>query len=709
MLFASNWGGDSPTLSPNTLRSLDKHNIAARSGTTASNNQTGFSSMGSLVSGLRGTGKAWQGPQDLRHQYNNISTFDPCLTLTNLFFVFKFNTNATSQDIGFIGGTGNVLTLKTDSLNRLVARVAAVDYTATTQTIAAGAVYEVEILVKLGAAGTGAFEVRLGGYTVAGLSQIGVTVDGGQSINGCLHISNVAWSENAGGGGTNLVVGEPIWRGGTESFSTAHFMGGAAQGNIPHASDLLVAGGGFYDTWAKWAGDFGGAPDATYANKWEQLKESSFDSFAHYLQIAPGTTAKQSWTYAPFTEGVHPRIVSLFQHIICAGNGNIEIGFQFLRLAGTDYVDPTLVDIIPTGPGSEQWGWVAFSGSGWGGNSMSYSENPLTLEEWQADELGGIEGGLWISKYDGTAHAAEKYVTQAVLTVVWVEVLVEDAPEPPDLDALADCETCDPKTDAVFADSSETYDGRNTTTTQLQLTGGPPWTAGSTLTLLASAPTFVSGDVGNSFQVYLVDADGNITDSVIVDVLAFTADTLVSVEPRTDVPLALQDVPTAFWTKMVDNLSGLDHLEGETVVIVADGLRLPDDVVTGGALSLPADANGFDTYGIVHVGLPLEFNMRTLAIDQPGGGNSLADLRKLVTQVVVHVQCSKTFEAGGDESHLTEFKVNPLSAPLVFSTDKVKVSIGNRWNKNGQVHIRHSQPTPLSVLAITPVVEVGDR
>jgi len=58
------------------------------------------------------------------------------------------------------------------------------------------------------------------------------------------------------------------------------------------------------------------------------------------------------------------------------------------------------------------------------------------------------------------------------------------------------------------------------------------------------------------------------------------------------------------------SFSGLSHLEGETVSILADGLVLDDEVVSGGSVNLST------TYSVVHIGLGYNQDIETVSVDE---------------------------------------------------------------------------------------------
>lgn len=257
-----------------------------------------------------------------------------------------------------------------------------------------------------------------------------------------------------------------------------------------------------------------------------------------------------------------------------------------------------------------------------------------------------------------------------------------------------------------FMDCYAEYDGVNATATTMTLSGSG-WTYTDPLTLTASASEFVAGDVGN--QYWLTGSDGTV---IRCTVTAYTSATQVTVLPHTTVPASMQAVATATWTKAVDELSGLDHLEGEDVAVFADGFVVasPNNsayttvTVTSGAITLDKP------YGVIRVGLPYLCDLETLDIDTVQG-ETLVDKKKLVGQVWVYTEKTRGLWAGSEEptanatDGLNELKKRSSEGyddPVTLSTGVEEILIRPEWNSNGRVFLRQVDPLPISILAVAP-------
>lgn len=149
--------------------------------------------------------------------------------------------------------------------------------------------------------------------------------------------------------------------------------------------------------------------------------------------------------------------------------------------------------------------------------------------------------------------------------------------------------------------------------------------------------------------------------------------------------------------------SGLSHLEGKTVSILADGSVHPQRVVTGGSVTLEQAAS------TVHIGLPYQSDAKTLplAFETMAYGQGR---EKNVNCVWLRVFRSSGIFAGPDENNLTEAKqrtTEPYGSPPSLKTEEIRLVISPSWRDSGQVFIRQSDPLPLTIVSMTLEVAIG--
>jgi hypothetical protein len=150
-------------------------------------------------------------------------------------------------------------------------------------------------------------------------------------------------------------------------------------------------------------------------------------------------------------------------------------------------------------------------------------------------------------------------------------------------------------------------------------------------------------------------------------------------------------------------ISGLTHLNGETVTILADGSVSASQTVSGGAITLPHSAS------VVHVGLGYTAELQTLDLDVTTLRQS-ANAKRRVTEVLVKVERSRGMWAGPDADHMTEVKqrdFEPYGDPIALFTGDFKLSIPPSWGRSGSIVLQQRDPLPLTVLAVIPEVDIG--
>lgn len=167
------------------------------------------------------------------------------------------------------------------------------------------------------------------------------------------------------------------------------------------------------------------------------------------------------------------------------------------------------------------------------------------------------------------------------------------------------------------------------------------------------------------------------------------------------------------------HINGLDHLEGKTVVALADGAvartgpAAADLVVTGGAIDL--DPGAFpDGASVVHVGLPYVSELETLDLG-PGAGKTRV---KSIGEVAVEFEDT----AGGwvgqklptdpakPTKGLEELRMREVSdgfGPPGLKSGVWKIPTPAEWNVGGRVVVKQIDPLPMTILAVTRMVDYG--
>lgn len=149
-------------------------------------------------------------------------------------------------------------------------------------------------------------------------------------------------------------------------------------------------------------------------------------------------------------------------------------------------------------------------------------------------------------------------------------------------------------------------------------------------------------------------------------------------------------------------ISGLDHLEGKTVSILADGNVHVQRVVQGGEITLNQAASK------VHIGLPIEADIETLNLEV--GDQMTQGRRKSISSLTIRVEKTRGGFLGPDAGNLIEYKQRDFEGygdPIDMHTGDLRVTLPDMWGDQGGVFIRQSDPLPMTILAVIPEVTIG--
>lgn len=148
-------------------------------------------------------------------------------------------------------------------------------------------------------------------------------------------------------------------------------------------------------------------------------------------------------------------------------------------------------------------------------------------------------------------------------------------------------------------------------------------------------------------------------------------------------------------------ITGLSHLEGKVVSILADGSVHPQKTVINGAVTLDYSAS------LVHIGLPFETKIQTLPLiinaDGYGKGRN-----KKVNKVIFDLYRSRSIYAGSSFDNLNQFIPRSIeaygSAPNEVQGE-IEIVINATWTKTGQICISQKDPLPINIMSMTLEVD----
>ena len=166
------------------------------------------------------------------------------------------------------------------------------------------------------------------------------------------------------------------------------------------------------------------------------------------------------------------------------------------------------------------------------------------------------------------------------------------------------------------------------------------------------------------------------------------------------------DSALAYSGTAVTTLSGLDHLEGQTVHILADGATHPTKVVSSGSVNLDRSSTN------VKIGLGYNSILQTMRLDAGSQNGTSQGKTKRIYEITVRLYESVGVEVGPNLSDMeripfrTSADVMDQGIPT-FTGDKAVEFRGN-YDTDGFIFVRQTQPLPLTVLSLYPELQTND-
>jgi hypothetical protein len=154
---------------------------------------------------------------------------------------------------------------------------------------------------------------------------------------------------------------------------------------------------------------------------------------------------------------------------------------------------------------------------------------------------------------------------------------------------------------------------------------------------------------------------------------------------------------------------GLEHLEGETVSILADGAVRPQAVVSAGKITIATGAVK------IHAGLPFTAMLQTMRVEAGAQAGTAQGKQVRAHKAVVRVFRTMGMDAGPSLTEMDTISFRDPSDPMgasppLYTGDKAVVfpSTYGKTDRELYVCVQSADPLPLTVLAIMPVVNSTD-
>lgn len=153
-------------------------------------------------------------------------------------------------------------------------------------------------------------------------------------------------------------------------------------------------------------------------------------------------------------------------------------------------------------------------------------------------------------------------------------------------------------------------------------------------------------------------------------------------------------------------ITGLDHLNGSTVDVLADGNPQPPKVVSGGSITLDQPSV------VVHVGYHAPARMKTMRADGGSQGGTAQTKMKGFSEVWIRLNASLGGKVGPDFGRMDEIGYADsgllVGGPMtLFSGDK-RVAWPATLDTDTYICIEQNQPLPMTVVAFVGRLDIGE-
>ena len=151
-------------------------------------------------------------------------------------------------------------------------------------------------------------------------------------------------------------------------------------------------------------------------------------------------------------------------------------------------------------------------------------------------------------------------------------------------------------------------------------------------------------------------------------------------------------------------VSGLDHLNGQTVSVWADGERLDDQIVSQGLVRLRLNNIPTSAKNIC-VGLPIicDFISVPLVVDAGNVDSQLQGRTKNISDLYLRVSYNDNLYSSNYPNSKNEYLCKRIDDYAEYTYEDsylVRVIIEGDWNEQTMFRVRHTDPTPVELQAI---------
>jgi len=246
----------------------------------------------------------------------------------------------------------------------------------------------------------------------------------------------------------------------------------------------------------------------------------------------------------------------------------------------------------------------------------------------------------------------------------------------------------------------DAYDKSSSSSATISLSA----TAGTGIVLTSSTAYFIDSD--ETMRIRAINSSGSTIGEFYIT--SWSTTKMVTGDIR--YTFSSSTIAAGYWGLSVDAISGMDHLELETVKVLADGgVDKPDKVVTGGTVSLAYN------YFVVQCGLPYDQKLQLLPWEAGSSRGTSQGKIQRINQVAFKLnQSYRGFEMGGTEALAERVSwrepTTLLGTPEELLTGILEnISFRDDYRYGSQIFIKNDEPFPIEILSIMAMLDTQDK
>lgn len=149
-------------------------------------------------------------------------------------------------------------------------------------------------------------------------------------------------------------------------------------------------------------------------------------------------------------------------------------------------------------------------------------------------------------------------------------------------------------------------------------------------------------------------------------------------------------------------VTGLDHLEGEAVHALCDGVKVTG-TVSSGSLALGA------SYSTVQVGLPYTGKIKLLPPEAGSQYGTAQGLMKRAHEILVSVYRTLGLKVGEDGGNMESMRTGAGAVPTTLQTDDFTFPGTIGWDRKNEIYFEAADPHPCTILLVALLLQVNEK